>query len=147
LFEASDLRAVDPYPKAYLYRRVVQAKLFIDGHYAEAIDVRAICGEAAFSKFHFIRLFKQVYDRPPHAYLTHVRVERAMALLREGMAATDACFAVGFVSMGSFSRLFKRCVGITPSAYRIAELRKRTELMERPLDFIPGCFASANGWL
>jgi AraC-like DNA-binding protein len=138
---------VDTYPKAYLYRRVVQAKLFIDAHYAEAIDVRAISGEAAFSEFHFIRLFKQVYDRTPHAYLTHVRVERAMALLSEGVAATDACFAVGFVSMGSFSRLFKRRVGVTPSAFRSAQLRKRSELAERPLTFIPGCFASANGWL
>jgi AraC-like DNA-binding protein len=52
---------VNAYPKAYLYRRIVKAKLFIDAHFAEPIDVDAISNKAAFSKFHFIRLFKQVY--------------------------------------------------------------------------------------
>ncbi len=44
------------YPKIYLYRRIVQAKLFIDDNYFENIDLNNIADEAYFSKFHFIRL-------------------------------------------------------------------------------------------
>jgi hypothetical protein len=36
----------DEYPKVYLYRRIVHAKLFIDSHYAGAIDLDNIAGEA-----------------------------------------------------------------------------------------------------
>jgi AraC-like DNA-binding protein len=142
----SELRNVDPYPKAYLYRRIVQAKLFIDERYAEPIDVDNICGEAAFSKFHFIRLFKKVYGRTPHTYLAGVRIERAKELLDQGMPVTDACYAVGFESPASFSRLFKRQTGSSPSAYRAGRARLAQAIAQHPLGFVPGCFAEAKGW-
>ena len=50
-------------PKIYLYRRIVQAKLFIDSNFAENIDAREIAGEACYSKFHFIRTFKSIYGK------------------------------------------------------------------------------------
>ena len=46
------------YPKAYLYMRIVQAKLFMDKYYAEPITLNIITGEAFFSKYHFIRTFR-----------------------------------------------------------------------------------------
>jgi AraC-like DNA-binding protein len=47
------------------------------------------------------------------------RVERSMFLLREtDRTVTDVCFAVGFTSLGTFSRTFRGIVGETPSAYR-----------------------------
>lgn len=42
------------YPKIYLYRRILQAKLFIDQYYADHIDLNSIADEAIFSKFHFM---------------------------------------------------------------------------------------------
>ena len=51
---------MEQFPKIYLYRRVVQAKLFIDGHFDENIELDNIAEEACFSKFHFIRLFKKI---------------------------------------------------------------------------------------
>jgi AraC-like DNA-binding protein len=49
------------------------------------------------------------------------RIERAMALLREGVSVTDACMAVGCTSLGSFSSRFAEIVGETPSSYRSRE--------------------------
>ncbi len=72
---------LEQYPKAYLYRRIVQAKLFIDSNYTDNIDLDNISDEAYFSKFHFTRLFKKIYGRTPHQYLTFVRIEKAMLLL------------------------------------------------------------------
>jgi len=135
------------YPRIYLYRRMVQAKLFIDSHYAEDIDLDNIAEEAYFSKFHFIRLFKKIYTKTPHQYLTGVRMEKAMQLLRSGQTVSDACYAVGFESLGSFSGLFKRITGITPSDYLIRQQQIKEQMISSPLDFIPGCFAERNGWL
>src|SRR4051812_510077 len=99
-------------PRVYLYRRVVQAKLFIDENYSEAIDIDAIAGKACFSKFHFIRLFKSIYGRTPHQYLTSVRIDKARLLLSDGETVSDACYLVGFESLGSFSTLFARSIGM-----------------------------------
>jgi AraC-like DNA-binding protein len=128
-------------PKLDLYRRIVQAKLFIDDNFAEPIDAGDIADEACYSKFHFIRTFKSIYGRTPHQHLTHVRVEKAKVMLEEGASVTETCFAVGFDSLGSFTGLFKRRVGFTPSAYRQQQLERKEEIRKEPLRFIPGCFA------
>lgn len=134
------------YPRIYLYQRIVQAKLFIDTHYAEKIDLENISDEAYFSKFHFIRLFKTVYGKTPHQYLKATRIEKAKQLLREGRPVSDACFLVGFDSLSSFSGLFKRMVGQPASAYAAHYQQCRDQKAKTPLAFIPGCYAYQHGW-
>src|SRR6188474_2348710 len=95
----------EQYPKVYLYRRIVQAKIYMDTHYAENIDLDNISDDALFSKFHFIRLFKKVYGKTPHQYLTSVRIENAIKLLKAGQTVSDACYAVGLESLSSFGSL------------------------------------------
>jgi AraC-like DNA-binding protein len=136
----------DLYPKQYLYRRVVRAKLYIDENFARPIDLNAISDEACFSKFHFMRLFKEIYGWTPHQYLTHVRVERAKRFLAAGETVAKACFDVGFDSISSFTGLFKRRTGMTPAAYQADRLRVQDEIAGRPLKHIPGCFAEKKGW-
>ena len=137
----------EQYPKIYFYRRLVQAKLFIDTHYADNIVLDNIADEAYFSKFHFIREFKNIYRKTPHQYLIFVRIEKAMELLKTGLAVSDVCYTVGFESLSSFSRLFKRITGVTPSGYLAQHQEIKAQIRESPLDFIPGCFAEKNGWL
>ena len=137
----------EEYPKVYLYRRLVQAKLFIDEHFAEPIDLDDICNTAFFSKFHFIRLFRKSYDETPHQYLSSVRIENAKELLQKENSVTDTCFTVGFNSVSSFSGLFRHYTKFSPSAYQ-QEYKKRRELIKKdPLQFIPHCFAEQKGWI
>ncbi|HUS03703.1 MAG TPA: AraC family transcriptional regulator [Chitinophagaceae bacterium] len=129
------------YPKIYLYKRVVQAKLFIDCHYNDNIDLGNIADEAYFSKFHFIRLFKTIYGSTPHQYLIKVRIENAKELLQKDLSVTDACFEVGFDSVSSFSGLFKRYTRISPSGYQQQYKKRQEQIKTTPLHFIPHCFA------
>jgi AraC-like DNA-binding protein len=137
----------DQYPKVYLYRRIVQAKLFIDINYTDDIDLENISDEAYFSKFHFIRLFKQIYGKTPHQYLTSVRLDKAKQLLTKGLTVSEVCASVGFESLSSFSTLFKHTVGETPTAFLSNQVARQTEMAINPLKFIPGCIATKNGWL
>jgi len=136
----------EQYPKVYLYRRIVQAKLFIDRNYDKSIDVDNISDEAYFSKFHFIRLFKKIYGKTPHQYLTVVRIDKALELLTNNIPVSEVCYAVGFESLSSFSGLFKRSIGITPSAYLEKQQKIKEQIVQSPLAFIPGCFAEKHGW-
>lgn len=137
---------MEQYPKIYLYRRIVQAKLFIDANFADNIDLDNIADEAYFSKFHFIRQFKKIYGKTPHQHLILVRIEKAMLLLRENNPVSEVCFSVGFQSLGSFSGLFKRIVGLTPSTYLNQQQQVKSQTLKTPLKFVPGCFADKSGW-
>src|SRR3954463_7667925 len=99
---------------AYLRR----ARDLIDREYAKPLDVPTMAQRALMSPAHFSRQFRAAYGETPYNYLMTRRIERAMALLRDGMSVTDACMAVGSTSLGSFSARFTEIVGITPSAYR-----------------------------
>jgi AraC-like DNA-binding protein len=136
----------ETYPQMYLYRRIVQAKLFIDEHYANALDLNDIADEACFSKFHFIRLFKKIYRKTPHQYLIAVRMQHALQLLQKDMNVSDVCFAVGFESPGSFTTLFRKYFHISPSEYLLKHQQQQLKIREQPLGFVPGCYVSMNNW-
>ncbi|MEJ2903714.1 helix-turn-helix domain-containing protein [Pedobacter panaciterrae] len=137
----------EQYPKVYLYRRIVQAKLFIDNNYADKIDLNNISNEAYFSKFHFIRLFKSAYGKTPHQYLKYVRIEKAKELLKKDTPVSEACFLVGFDSLSSFSGLFSKVVGKSPSTYLKHHQENQKKISLTPLAFVPGCYAYQHGWL
>lgn len=132
------------YPNVYLYRRMVQAKLYIDQNYHLQIDLEMIADEACFSKFHFIRLFSKIYRYTPHQYLIRTRVRNAELLLKEGVSVAEVCYSVGFESISSFTGLFKKITGNTPAAYQLQEQARKAATLERPLQFIPGCFGLVN---
>lgn len=135
---------VEPLPKIYLYRRIVQAKLFIDNNYQNTINLSSIADEAFFSKFHFIKLFRMAYCKTPHQYLTWVRIEKAKLLLQKGMPVADVCFSVGFDSISSFTGLYKRITSTTPSAYQQLQLKRKNEMYSTPLKFVPNCFVASH---
>ena len=83
----------------------------MDRDYAQPLDVPAMARVALMSPAHFSRKFAAAYGETPYAYLMTRRIERAMALLREGMTVTDACTAVGATSLGSSARRSPRSWG------------------------------------
>jgi AraC-like DNA-binding protein len=123
-----------------LYERIVAAKVFIDENYHEAIDLKEISQKAFLSRYHFHRLFSQVYKRTPHQYLTLKRIEKAKDLLEENKQVVDVCNEVGFESLGSFSALFKKEIGFAPTYYRNMAWLKKQQAKEQPKRFIPHCF-------
>src|SRR5262245_26597129 len=128
--------------EAHIRARLSRARAFIDACYDQPLDLERIAGEASFSRYHFIRLFKQTFDQTPHQYLIHRRIEQAKALLTTGeLSVTEICFAVGFQSLGSFSALFHRSVGQPPKLYRARLLVCGWS----PHRFIPVCFLTMFG--
>jgi len=99
--------------------RLRRARDRMDREYAQPLDVEALARDAHMSAGHFSRQFRLAYGESPYSYLMTRRIERAMALLRRGdTSVTDACFAVGCASLGTFSTRFTELVGMSPAAYR-----------------------------
>lgn len=137
---------MEQYEKIYLYRRIVRAKLFIDNHYADKIELDSIADQAHFSKFHFIRLFKSIYGKTPNNYLIKVRMDNAKILLEKGHPVSEVSAMVGFDSVTSFAGMFKKIIGQAPSALQKAFEAKQHAIKTNPFLYIPNCFAETNGW-
>src|SRR5258706_9816729 len=114
----------EPKPKVetaeqQVYERLCRARAFIDHCYDHPLSLEQISEKACFSRYHFLRLFRQAFNKTPHQYLIERRIERAKELLiADDLRVTDVCFEVGFQSLGSFSSLFHKCVGHAPITYR-----------------------------
>ena len=137
---------MEQYEKIYLYKRIVQAKLYIDDHFGDPIDLNLISEQAHFSKFHFIRVFKSVYGLTPKNYLTRVRIDQAKKYLSEGHSVLESGLRVGFERPTTFSGLFKKMTGESPSSYQKQQLLRQQAMSLQPLHFVPNCFAETHGW-
>jgi len=106
----------------------------MDRAYAEPLSLDEMARRAGYSRFHFLRAFREAYGETPGAYLSRRRIERAKDLLRSAnLTVTEVCHVVGFSSLGSFSARFTELVGCTPTDYRERAVRSGG------LPRIPGC--------
>lgn len=118
-----------------------QARSLLDDAPEAPHRLEALSQQAGFSRYHFIRAFRQAYGLTPFQYLTGRRIDKAKSLLANSEhSVTDICFIIGFHSLGSFSRLFRRVVGESPAHYR-QMIRERRAASRR----IPCCYQSMYG--
>lgn len=120
-------------------RRLRLARDLMDREWSQPIDLDAVAGHAGYSRYHFVRLFRDVYGETPGQYLSRRRIERARDLLRSAnLTVTEICMLVGFSSLGTFCARFKQQVGLTPTQFR----RQAAEATGTAGDaaHIPGCF-------
>lgn len=102
-----------------LYRRLYRARDYADALFHMPLTITELANVAALSPNHFLRTFKQAFQQTPYQYLVSKRLERAQALLlHSDLSVTAICFSVGFESLGSFSWLFSRRVGLSPERFR-----------------------------
>jgi len=102
-----------------VYQRVSTAEALINDRYCDALPLDVLAREAGLSAFHLLRTFKQVHGATPHRYQMRVRARRAMALLADASRSVgDVAQAVGYADLPTFSKAFRRVVGVPPSVYR-----------------------------
>ena len=103
---------------------VIATRNFIDNNFEKDLKLDFLSHVRFTSKFHLQRLFKRYYGLTPRQYLMDKRIEKAKEYLAEGLNVTETCFAVGFESLGSFSKLFKTKTGKSPSMYKKTQVSR-----------------------
>lgn len=97
----------------------ISAARFLAEHVHEPIALADVADHVGYSPFHLTRVFEQHLGQPPGQYLAAHRFQRAKELLLAGDEhVIDICFAVGFSSVGTFTRRFVNAVGVSPTAFR-----------------------------
>lgn len=119
LREAEQLPALRAATRQELYRRTHRARDYATALFDRPLTLDELARVACLSPNHLLRSFRQVFGQTPHQHLTGVRLAEARHLLADtDRPVTEICLAVGFQSLGSFSWLFRRRVGLSPDAYR-----------------------------
>jgi AraC family transcriptional regulator len=120
--EIDALPALRASTRAELYRRLHHARDFLESCFDEPLTVARVARVGCMSPYHFQHVFKEAFGVTPMAYLQARRLAAARRMLAQTTASvTQVALAVGFESLGSFSALFRRRVGVSPGDYRRRE--------------------------
>jgi AraC-like DNA-binding protein len=98
---------------------VRRAAEFIEQNYSRMISIDQLSEHVSLSKYHLIRLFSASTALTPGAYLTRVRTEKAMELLRGTSLSIEAIAGqIGYSSGSYFIKAFRSLTGLTPGDFR-----------------------------
>src|SRR5215831_11534117 len=123
-----------------LLSRLCQSRDLLRNWGESPLPVSAVARRSGLTRFHFIRLFKAMFGETPHQYRSRAQIEKAKHLLiLTDFSITDVCMAVGFSSLGSFSALFSRRVGMSPSEFHRRQRAALGPERQLPPSLIPGC--------
>ena len=83
------------------------------------ITVASLAKASRLSRSQFIVRYRAAFGDTPHQTRIRARLDRARWLLATtDLSITEVCMAVGFSSLGSFSRLFRMRCGESPVQFK-----------------------------
>ena len=104
---------------------------YVDANLAKRLSTAELAALVRLSTSHLRRAFKASMGCSPHEYVIQCRIERAKTLMIEtGISLAQIAFECGLADQAHLCRLFRRRVGISPSAWRRARQLRRVEAPE-----------------
>lgn len=101
-------------------RLIDSIKSYIDENYTDdSLSLTSVADTFSISEPYLSSVFKECMNINFSTYVEQVRIDKAKELLATTMTITEIAEKVGYYSANSFSRAFKRVMGITASSYRL----------------------------
>ena len=95
---------------------------YINGHFSEDITILGLSNQFNFHPKYISQLFRKELDKTFTEYLTGLRMNRASVLIRStSLPINEIADQVGCKDYFSFSKLFKKTMGLSPRTYRNAK--------------------------
>lgn len=98
---------------------IANAIKFIQENYDEDMNIDDIAKTVNFSKYYFIRIFKNFTGLNPYEYLINYRINTSKKLLIETkLNINEIAVKCGFSESSNYIRSFKRIIGTTPLKFK-----------------------------
>ena len=105
--------------KQHSFQALQSIVFYLKSHYNEQITLEKAATMAGYEKTHFCQLFKEVIGTTFHQYLTQLRLEEALPLLRDtALPIASIAKSVGINNIKTFSRLTRQYYGLSPKEIR-----------------------------
>lgn len=99
--------------------RARRVRLYIEANLEQRLDTDELARVAYVSRAHFCRTFKRTFGVSVHRYVVQRRIERAQQLMLTTSATlTEIAAACGMSDHSHLTRVFRRAVEESPSAWR-----------------------------
>jgi AraC family transcriptional regulator len=104
-----------------------RATELLDAHLDGNIALQQIAEACHLSLGHFARAFKETFRKPPHAWLTELRIEKAKDfMMNSQLSLADIAARCGFADQSALNRSFKRIYRVSPGIWRRGSTRGST---------------------
>lgn len=115
----STIKELEEYRKNELNGLISKAMRYIDQNYQNNINLDDVAKTVNMSYHYFSKFFKDSTGQNFTDYLTELRIEKAMLILKDTNVNIKAvCYEVGYSDPNYFSKIFKKNTGMTPTEYR-----------------------------
>lgn len=108
------LASATPWPRHP--EKIQQARDLLASHYDRPLTVNYLCAAVGTNEFTLKEGFRALYGTSPHRMLTAIRMQKAWALLEQGLRVSTVADRVGYRHLSSFSAAFARYHGRTPTS-------------------------------
>lgn len=96
-----------------------QGRSVSEGELDRPVRLNTVAEQVALSVSYFSRAFKETFGTTPHMHMLRLRLDRAQQLmLTTEDPLSQIALACGLADQAHLSKLFRRVVGETPSAWR-----------------------------
>jgi AraC-like DNA-binding protein len=89
----------------------------ISEQYSSNISIKELATDLNVSVRGFERIFKDMFSMTPQQFIIKTRIFKACDSLREGVSVAEVALRCGFYDQSSFTKLFKKQMGLTPLHY------------------------------
>ena len=96
--------------------RIKRTMSYIRQNLTDEFTLEKIADYIGISKFHLSREFKKITGTTIIEFINLTRCAEAKRLIEEGKSVTAAAVACGYENISYFTRVFKKCYGMLPSA-------------------------------
>ncbi|SMD13933.1 PocR ligand-binding domain-containing protein [Sporomusa malonica] len=98
---------------------VNDAKGFIVENHSKPIKIEDVAERLFVSPSHISRLFQQEVHCTVNDYITRVRIEQAVELMKKPeLSVEQVSKTIGFQNQSYFAKVFRKYIGVTPLVYR-----------------------------
>ncbi|MDQ0232563.1 AraC family transcriptional regulator [Metabacillus malikii] len=102
--------------------KVREAVMYMEENYKEIQSLEELASAVGLSKYHFTRIFKNATGLTPIEYLTKVKMEKSVTLLRQSNLTIDEIAKqVGYSNGSYFIKVFKKWLGFSPGEFRLGK--------------------------
>jgi AraC family transcriptional regulator, regulatory protein of adaptative response / methylphosphotriester-DNA alkyltransferase methyltransferase len=100
---------------------IIKIKKIIEENYCNTINIETLAKDLGISRSQLSRVFKEIEQISIVDYLTKVRIDNSLELLKNGeLKIIDVAYSVGFQSLSNYYRCFKKQIQLTPKEFKDA---------------------------
>ncbi|WP_312098355.1 AraC family transcriptional regulator [Niallia sp.] len=101
---------------------ISNAVRYMQHHYSNPIILDDIVEASGLSKYHFSRLFQSIMQTSPMNFLTKIRLNKAIELMKDQeLTIEEIALRVGYSNGNYFTKVFRSIIGVSPGKYRNSE--------------------------